>query len=110
MNSTCGVPDRGFRLVRAVRMEDSIMWADYQSKAAEIKASRGSCDFEGQGEPKTMKEVAATGAWSSFADDLDSDINEVYLWHGTKPEAAKLISEDGFRVDSTHTSGTRFGA
>eukprot|EP00929_Paragymnodinium_shiwhaense_P055659 TRINITY_DN27879_c0_g1_i1.p1 TRINITY_DN27879_c0_g1~~TRINITY_DN27879_c0_g1_i1.p1 ORF type:complete len:651 (-),score=138.37 TRINITY_DN27879_c0_g1_i1:297-2249(-) len=104
---------QGFRIVRAFRLEDSVMWANYQQRAAEVRAScRKGVDWEGHGEPATAAAIQELQGHLSTV-DLDDQINEAYLWHGTSPQVAFKIIEDGFRISSESTaraSGARFGA
>lgn len=51
-----------------------------------------------------MCEAAALGA------DLNKNINEVYLWHGTSPHGALGISKEGFRLKYAGTAaGSMYG-
>eukprot|EP00928_Gymnodinium_smaydae_P007623 TRINITY_DN12734_c0_g1_i4.p1 TRINITY_DN12734_c0_g1~~TRINITY_DN12734_c0_g1_i4.p1 ORF type:complete len:529 (+),score=107.59 TRINITY_DN12734_c0_g1_i4:126-1712(+) len=101
--------DVHFRLVRAVRVENSARWARYQEKAADIRRRRGICSFAGRGAPLTSRALAEVDSDVGFAKDLDSSICEVYLWHGTKPKIALKIAYEGFDVGKGSAAGKRFG-
>lgn len=99
-----------FRVVRALRIEDSVMWTNYQRKAAEIRfMNRRGCSWGSGGAPQTSAKL-----WDEehedFVDvDLDGSINEAYLWHATHPVAASNIVETGFRIGKEPSVGARFG-
>eukprot|EP00928_Gymnodinium_smaydae_P044826 TRINITY_DN29918_c0_g1_i1.p1 TRINITY_DN29918_c0_g1~~TRINITY_DN29918_c0_g1_i1.p1 ORF type:complete len:568 (+),score=96.97 TRINITY_DN29918_c0_g1_i1:18-1721(+) len=107
LNDTINDDDTRFNLVRALRLESSRKWAAYGSHAATVKVIRGSCTFAGRGPPATVE--AFPEEWRE-CEDLDQDICEVYLWHGTTPRTALGIMENGFRVDAENSVGKRFGA
>lgn len=98
----------GFSVVRAVRVEDAVMWANYQTCTAEIEATQGDCAFAGQGSPITMEALESLHNNEAFAHNLDDNVCEAYLWHSTSPEAAMKIAEDGFQVGLSKSK--RFGA
>lgn len=100
---------KGFRVVRALRIEDSVMWTNYQRKAAEIQwMNRRGCSWIGDA-PKTVDKLEEIEHHDFFALNLDEQINEAYMWHATNPVAALHIVETGFRISREHTAGARFG-
>jgi len=109
MHSTCGDKKKHFRIVRAVRIENSAMWAAYQTEAAKIARRRGECQYAGKGEPSTLHALPSEG-YSRIADELDPDICEAMMWHAASPGAALQISHDGFKIQhGAPTHGNRFG-
>jgi len=94
---------KGMRVLKVLRVEDSDMWDKYMQYQDEIRARRGdecaTLDYE---------DVKTTAAMGRHAKRLAGDVNEVYLWHGSSPEAVIAIAEDGFKVDMTK-GGLFFG-
>merc|ERR1712151_454902 len=57
-----------------------------------------------------MGNIKTTIAWQTSAEELDSQINEWYLWHGTSPTAAKQICTSDFTMRLAGTAtGTLYG-
>jgi len=98
------------RIIRAVRIEHSGLWAEYQEKAAQVASRRGVCEFAGRGAPLTSEDFEGVPGLSEFTQDLDADICEAYLWHGTSPQNAWNIAKRGLQVNHHSVAGKRFGA
>jgi len=98
------------RVIRAVRIEHSSLWAEYQTKAARVAKRRGVCKFAGRGAPSTLEAFEEVSGLDEFTQDLDPGICEAYLWHGTSPQTALKIAKDGFQVNHHSVAGKRFGA
>lgn len=96
-----------FRVIRAVRIEHSVLWGSFQKRAAKIQRRRGACHFAGRGMPNTL--AAEIPGISEFTQDMDSSICESYLWHGCDPQTALKIVHSGFSVTHHSKAGTRFG-
>eukprot|EP00435_Cladocopium_sp_Y103_P010838 s2036_g2.t2 len=100
LNETSTNEEIHFQLVRAVRVEHSRLWSEYQSLAQEI--GRPKLSFKGHGAPTTnqaLESVESWGAWyGGFVHALDEDICEAYLFHGTEPHSALKIVEGGFQL------------
>eukprot|EP00931_Biecheleriopsis_adriatica_P005706 TRINITY_DN107190_c0_g1_i1.p1 TRINITY_DN107190_c0_g1~~TRINITY_DN107190_c0_g1_i1.p1 ORF type:complete len:560 (-),score=109.71 TRINITY_DN107190_c0_g1_i1:36-1715(-) len=96
--------ETSFRVIRAVRIENSALWGRYQKKAASIAAWHGKCDFARRGPPITGQ-LLRDGPFGQ----LDAEICEAYLWHGTHPHTAFKISRVGFDVNHRSVTGKRFG-
>jgi len=114
------IPTR-LSVATVLRMEDSQMWMRYQNRKSELSEltrdtrNLPACtpvnELDGQGHVLT---AAAEYQRPRFSTVLDERMNEFYLWHGTTPEAADAIAEDGFRIDlaGSHAglhAGTMFG-
>ena len=111
LNETSTNEEIHFQLVRAVRVEHSRLWSEYQSLAQEI--GRQKLSFKGHGGPTTnqaLESVESWGGWyGGFVHALDEDICEAYLFHGTEPHSALKIVEGGFHVKNASRAGKRFG-
>jgi hypothetical protein len=103
----------------AFRIENSKMWADYVTfKSALIDRERHCVpinELDGNpdsGHSLTMSKMAAYEAYSVISlVNIDVNINEMLLWHGTNKSAADAISKTGFRIPkgSSGAHGARFG-
>lgn len=109
VDRTLGDHEKAFRIVRAVRIENSMLWGRYQKKAGSIAGWRGTCKFEGRGPPITTEVLQDIAGSSTFSKDLDSNVCEAYLWHGTHPHTAFKIARAGFEVNHHSRTGKRFG-
>mmetsp|Transcript_88179 Transcript_88179/g.249873 ORF Transcript_88179/g.249873 Transcript_88179/m.249873 type:complete len:227 (+) Transcript_88179:3-683(+) len=109
------MPER-LRLAQVHRVESSGPWARYARERYAV----------GQKRPHACTPVsaycgaahgAAHGGELQTRCELDmlrpqfrESVNEAYLWHGTSPESALGISQDGFRLDRAGTgAGSMFG-
>jgi ribosomal protein L33 len=88
---------KGFQVERVIRVEDSKMWSRYTMRRDEIRQKRvGSIGLS------RFKPPVFTGDVSKYSDSfepLDSQVNEIYLWHGTDVRAALNIMAEGFQVN-----------
>ena len=113
LNETSTNEEIHFQLVRAVRVEHSKLWSQYQSLAQEVGSRRKLSSFKGHGAPTTnqaLESVESWGGWyGGFVHALDEDICEAYLFHGTEPHSALKIVEGGFHVKNASRAGKRFG-
>lgn len=99
----------GLQIVSAHRVEDRAMWAGYLDQKRKIQENREHCTpfwhLDGDQEHGFVKTHL-----EGLSDVLDESINELYLFHGSSPEGAQGISEDGFRIDMAGSNaGTMFG-
>lgn len=110
-----GKPD-GLEVISVERFEDQNMWSNYIAEKEKIRRKRGPPPnptpvhlLDGNpntGVVLTDKFIAAL----SGGEGLDQEVNEHYLFHGTSPEAAEAISEDGFRINlAGSNAGVLFG-
>lgn len=77
-------------VVQCERIEDSALWEKYARKRSQIR-ERGVQIEDIKPETVDLLEYSATTT-------LDSDVNEVWLFHGTDETAAKLIAKSNFRM------------
>lgn len=97
-----------FRVQRVVRVESSSMWAKYQTKFADIKKRRGGS----AGGPFAPPLVSAnvTQKHKGLFAPLDSELNEVYSFHGTFIRYALSIAQNDFNIDLAGSNrGTLYG-
>eukprot|EP00928_Gymnodinium_smaydae_P092797 TRINITY_DN7672_c0_g1_i3.p1 TRINITY_DN7672_c0_g1~~TRINITY_DN7672_c0_g1_i3.p1 ORF type:complete len:607 (+),score=52.20 TRINITY_DN7672_c0_g1_i3:74-1894(+) len=96
---------------RVVRVEDSSMWAKYVERReaiAENRMMRGEMPLRSPDPPIKTDEVC--DQYSQVFEQLDNELNEVYLWHGTNVRAALSIAANDFRVDlAGSNTGTMYG-
>mmetsp|Transcript_58465 Transcript_58465/g.190661 ORF Transcript_58465/g.190661 Transcript_58465/m.190661 type:complete len:685 (-) Transcript_58465:152-2206(-) len=107
MIATCSDPGKAFRLVRALRVENSALWARYRKQMRRMRRARGVCQFEGS-EPLTAKaaDELDNEALSMFRQEsLHHDVCEVFLWYGTRPEVALSVIHNGPDFGFIHDSG-----
>jgi hypothetical protein len=91
-------------VLKVVRIENPVLWKRYCLTKDEIKI---------QGTVGKKIKVASWDKWMQKS-VLDSDVNELYLFHGTKPEYIKLIKSQGFdervcQLDGLFGAGIYFG-
>eukprot|EP00929_Paragymnodinium_shiwhaense_P069319 TRINITY_DN34970_c0_g1_i1.p1 TRINITY_DN34970_c0_g1~~TRINITY_DN34970_c0_g1_i1.p1 ORF type:complete len:491 (-),score=62.29 TRINITY_DN34970_c0_g1_i1:271-1683(-) len=87
----------GARVVNVLRVENHENFASYSSFMEDVRSRRGSCE---------EFEVATKG----FIGTLESDVNAMYLFHGTNPQSAEAIAKTDFRIDLAGSAvGTMFG-
>jgi len=98
---------KSLNLISVQRIEDRNMWLRYQRAKANLKQKRGRCPkIENLGPGGEVKTKVDT-----IDDRLDEDVNECFLWHGSTPEGAIGISEDGFDLSRAGShAGTMFGS
>jgi hypothetical protein len=99
-------------VVSVQRFEDSKMWAAYLEQKEKIK-KRGTIESVLELDGDFSRGHVVTDGFVSHltqGGQLDQSLNEHYLFHGTSPEAAENIAEDGFRINLAGSStGTMFG-
>eukprot|EP00927_Polykrikos_kofoidii_P023561 TRINITY_DN21667_c0_g3_i1.p1 TRINITY_DN21667_c0_g3~~TRINITY_DN21667_c0_g3_i1.p1 ORF type:complete len:554 (+),score=66.41 TRINITY_DN21667_c0_g3_i1:73-1734(+) len=104
----------GPRVLKVLRVEDSDMWAEYAHAQAETRMSM--CTTVG----KKSSALSAPAAEAAFVkttpclepavrERLATDVNEVYLWHGSSPQAVMSIAERGFPPELGAFNHGRFG-
>jgi hypothetical protein len=120
----------GLRVLQVERNENVALFTRYQEAKRALKARRPEgCaqvneldDDPEHGFVKTVTSLVepyevvdredgvATYSYQHYVDHLDTDINEVYLFHGTSVEGSSGICSEGFRLDlaGSHV-GTMFG-
>jgi len=86
-----GEKPRDFRVAQVYRVEDSHLWQRYAACRA-AKAALGCQPFEVLADAPKTASIANLGP-------CEKEANEVYLFHGTNPEAAQGIIHTGFRID-----------
>lgn len=97
-----GLPTR-LVLARAEQVQNIPNFREYCDKRALIKSKAGHIDL--QSDIKTMNSLGATAL-----PELDSSINECWLYHGTKAEAAVAITTTDFKLSYVGTrAGTLYG-
>mmetsp|Transcript_12840 Transcript_12840/g.35925 ORF Transcript_12840/g.35925 Transcript_12840/m.35925 type:complete len:578 (-) Transcript_12840:234-1967(-) len=109
IEQTLGKDEKRFRVIRAIRIENSVVWGRYQKRAGKIMRRRGDCTYIGRGPPSTVRTFEGVPGLSEFTQDLDEDLCECYLWHGCTPQGALSIAHGGFAVDHQSKAGKRFG-
>jgi len=94
------------------RIEDSQMWTAYVDQKTQILERgelRSILELDGdlaKGHVLTDEFVQHL----THAGELDKNLNEHYLFHGTSPEAAENIAESGFRLNMAGShAGAMFG-
>jgi len=104
-------PDR-LEVVSVQRIEDSQMWVSYVDQKRQI-AERGEFQsiLELDGDLAKGHVLTAGFAESlTHGGQLDQSLNEHFLFHGTSPDAADSIAEDGFKLTLAGShAGTMFG-
>lgn len=97
-----------FRTLQVIRVEDSRLWNSFVSKRRSIKEAR-------QEDPvlrpnPIVQTVKFVNEHPKLFDGSDADVNEVYLWHGTKIRAALNIAQDHFNISFAGSNvGTMYG-
>ena len=110
-----------YKLEKVLRIEDSVMWQRYQAAKGGIRERRGGKCVAPMDIPEVSRGQVTTKALirssadsdesaSRFLENLDLQINEHYLWHGTSKGAWKAIAEDGFLFDESTAHSGRYGA
>ncbi|CAE7237764.1 Tiparp [Symbiodinium natans] len=89
------------RVLKCLRVEDSILWEAYARRRAEVRRLRPPLmDLK----PATYEELPY-----SALSTLDKTVNEVWLFHGTSEEAARAICTSHFRLPERAAHGSNFG-
>jgi hypothetical protein len=105
---TPGLPI-GYRVKRAIRVEDSKMWQRYCEKRETMRAHNHGMPLPEFCPPVSSDTVARQH--DGFFHRLDkAGLNEAYLWHGTSVRAALSIAHSDFNIDFSGTNrGTMYG-
>lgn len=91
----------GAQVLNVLRVENHCVFEEYFKHKEQVKAKR-------RREGSLVEFPAATDG--CFEDELDHDANELYLFHGTNPEAAQLIASNDFDMTRAGSAvGTMFG-
>eukprot|EP00930_Biecheleria_cincta_P072150 TRINITY_DN59599_c0_g1_i1.p1 TRINITY_DN59599_c0_g1~~TRINITY_DN59599_c0_g1_i1.p1 ORF type:complete len:491 (+),score=89.02 TRINITY_DN59599_c0_g1_i1:28-1500(+) len=116
------VPER-LELVRVAAVTNDDLWADYMARREAVRQElesdssdivhydvatvAGSGAVHGNGE---SAESIARSLAMDFAEPLLSEINEVFLFHGTGAAAAEAITTNNFRINlAGSNTGTLYG-
>eukprot|EP00931_Biecheleriopsis_adriatica_P056344 TRINITY_DN33389_c0_g1_i1.p1 TRINITY_DN33389_c0_g1~~TRINITY_DN33389_c0_g1_i1.p1 ORF type:complete len:478 (-),score=57.01 TRINITY_DN33389_c0_g1_i1:40-1473(-) len=96
----------GFTVVSIVRNENSKLWRKYCVRKAELQQEKR----ENPDAYPAFDDVLSTLVWTEHSQQLDSSINEWYLWHGTSSAAAENICKSDFKMRLAGTAtGTLYG-
>mmetsp|Transcript_17096 Transcript_17096/g.38848 ORF Transcript_17096/g.38848 Transcript_17096/m.38848 type:complete len:533 (-) Transcript_17096:6-1604(-) len=104
----------GFQVVRVQRCENRDNWQEFCAKRAMHLTEAHEAAKEGRDHIVQYKDIKTTVAWHEIggakADRLAHECNEWYLFHGTSPEAAKMICTTDFKVSlAGGNTGTLYG-
>jgi len=95
------VPDR-MKLECAVSVQNHRVYEEYQLKCKKLKARR---------DDRVLPTIFTMQAECSSLQELNSEIHEVRLWHGTSKEAAESIAASDFRFNlAGSNAGTLYGS
>merc|ERR1719487_533138 len=84
------------------------MWTTYVQKREEIRKKRVNETLVPFSPPVVTDKVARQH--EDMFEPLQSELNEVYLWHGTFVRTALSIAQKGFDIDLAGSSrGTMYG-
>mmetsp|Transcript_9957 Transcript_9957/g.16583 ORF Transcript_9957/g.16583 Transcript_9957/m.16583 type:complete len:288 (-) Transcript_9957:12-875(-) len=98
-----------YHVRKVLRVEDSGMWGRYVKKRESIRTARGDEKFRPFHPRISSDEVAAK--YPELFAPLETKLNEVYLFHGTRVRYALSIAQDDFNIDLAGTgAGTMYGA
>jgi hypothetical protein len=108
------VPD-GLQLVSAVKVENADKWVDYMAQQETIRQeiARDRVDFRDHQVETMVGEAANTSRWLTDytgTPPLDPEVNEAWLFHGTKATSAERIAADEFKLNLAGShAGTLYG-
>jgi len=103
------LPER-LRVTNVMRIENRDLWAQYCAGREGVKAKRRHRAVALEKLTKAGPAQTMALASSDLKQDIDRDINEVLLWHGTSPNGAMGIKNEGFRMSKAGTNaGSMFG-
>jgi len=107
-----GKVPKGVEVVSVQRFEDSRMWRDYLSAKHRIR-KRGHIlsipELDGDPTRGSVMTDKYVGQFTNH-ESIDRSVNEHFLLHGTSPDAAENIAENGFRLNLAGSNkGTMFG-
>lgn len=109
---------RGKKVVSAQRIENSDQYKQYITFKKLLHRRELVCtpinELDGNpssGHALTMHKMAAFESYSVISlSNIDVNINEMLLWHGTSKDAADAITKSGFKIPRGGAShGSRFG-
>jgi len=106
---------KSLQMMTLQRVEDSRLWKRYAEKCDEIRQKRRYVTPASQlptgSRPRLIQTLCGSG--NIFLKQLDPNINEFYLWHGTSYAAVcseESILHQGFRIDMAGShAGMMFG-
>ena len=95
------------RVHRVERIENKVLWRDYQRKCEVMRARRPTtpgheCLLD---RPAVRQWLGGDGLQQYPRVIEDKDENELWLWHGTKPETSGILAESGFDERQASMSG-----
>ena len=97
-----------YRTCAVIRVEDAKMWARYIEKRNAIESRRAGHNIR-KIDPPVKSDVFVRGYTDMF-DSLRTDLNEVFLWHGSNVRSVLNIAQDNFSINLAGTSaGTMYG-
>jgi hypothetical protein len=96
----------GFRVGAAWRIENPELFAKYAAEKARLKSARRALSSVGVPPNRVSLRDSFKQATQCLPGQLDTDINEEYLLHGTKPETVHSILSGGM---NERFSGGLFG-
>jgi len=103
---------KGYKVVQAMRSEQSKYWQEYAIRREELSTCRAEAGPDEEFIEYT--DIKTVEAWKkfagSFADRLRPECNEWYLLHGTSPQAAEKICRGDFKIClAGSATGTLYG-
>lgn len=102
------VPDR-LKVQQVHRVENADQWVDYMAQQESIRRDLAR---HGGFQPHAVETMSIAAAVTNLGSQqaLDPAVNEVWLFHGTNPIAAKSIAESNFRINLAGShAGTLYG-
>jgi chemotaxis protein histidine kinase CheA len=96
-----GLKHTGFKVVRVQRIENPLLWSKYQIEREGVRANLP----PGGPSSATQLDCYSAALWKAF--QIQIDVNEALLWHGTKPDLWDPISRQG--LDERLASNGMFG-
>ncbi|CAJ1354610.1 unnamed protein product, partial [Effrenium voratum] len=101
---------RDFTIVSAWRNENSKLWRKYSVRKAELQQEKKEVADSPEFAWRIFDDVKTTRVWETYGDQLDAEINEWYLWHGTSSSAAENICRSDFKMRlAGSATGTLYG-
>jgi len=97
---------------QVTRVENETNYLEYMSRRAEILDELNQPMIRGYSKHKVKTHMRSgwAGVGGMVNEPIDPNLNEYYLMHGTKPEAATAIAQGDFRVDLAGShAGTLYG-
>eukprot|EP00929_Paragymnodinium_shiwhaense_P065106 TRINITY_DN32676_c0_g1_i2.p1 TRINITY_DN32676_c0_g1~~TRINITY_DN32676_c0_g1_i2.p1 ORF type:complete len:736 (+),score=136.31 TRINITY_DN32676_c0_g1_i2:46-2208(+) len=98
---------KALRLMHALRVENSKLWQKFAEERCVVqkKKPRSKCTPIAA----VSGDVLTSQAPSMLGAEVRDSINEVFLWHGTTPEGASAIAEQGFRISGPGSALSLYG-